>query len=85
MRKIENIAELYGMAHELFVETICPMCENIVISTMSQAEMVLIFGCANCADIEESMLIRMDTPSIEIIHEEGAVECIANEIIGTIT
>jgi hypothetical protein len=76
MRKIDNIGELYGMVHELFVETACPKCENISISTMPQAEMILIFGCQNCADIEQSMLTEMDVPTMEIIPKEAMAECI---------
>lgn len=76
MRRIDNIGELYGMTYELFVETVCPKCENISISTMPQAEMVLIFGCPNCADIEQSMLTEMNVPTIEIIHKEAMAECI---------
>lgn len=76
MRRIDNIGELYGMTYELFVETVCPKCENISISTMPQAEMVLIFGCPNCADIEQSMLTEMNVPTIEIIPKEAMAECI---------
>lgn len=76
MRRIDNIGELYGMTYELFVETVCPKCENISISTMPQAEMVLIFGCPNWADIEQSMLTEMNVPTIEIIPKEAMAECI---------
>lgn len=75
MRKIDNIGELYGMAHELLVEVVCPKCENILISTMSQAEMILVFGCSNCADVEQSMLTEMNMPTIEIIPKEAIAEC----------
>ena len=71
MRKIDSIGELYGMVHELLVETACPNCENILISTMSQAEMILVFGCPNCANIDQSMLTEMRVPTIEIIPEEA--------------
>jgi len=64
MRKIDNIEKLYGMVQELLVEAICPNCENILISTMPQAEMILIFGCSACADVEQSMLMEMNTQII---------------------
>lgn len=76
MRRIDNIGELYGMTYELFVEIICPSCENILISTMSQAEMILVFGCPNCANIDQSMLTTMNMPTIEIIPKEAMAECI---------
>lgn len=76
MRKISDIGELYDMICELFVEAVCPKCENIVISTMSQAEMVLIFGCANCADIEQHMLTQMNVPIGNNAIREVHAECI---------
>lgn len=76
MRRIDNIGELYGMTYELFVETVCPKCENISISTIPQAEMLLIFGCPNCADIDQSMLTTMNVSKIEIIPKEAMAECI---------
>lgn len=76
MRKIDNIGELYGMVYELFVEAVCPKCGNISISTMPQAEMVLVFGCLNCTDIEQYMLTEMDVPTIEIIAKDAMAECI---------
>lgn len=75
MRKISDIGELYGMVYELFVGATCPKCKNIVISTMPQAEMVLIFGCARCADIEQSMLTQMNVPMGDTIKDAPA-ECI---------
>ncbi len=76
MRKINNIGELYEMTYELFVEAMCPKCENISISTMLQAEMILIFGCPNCADIEQYMITQMNLPTIEIISKEATAKCI---------
>lgn len=76
MRKIDNIGELYGMVYELLVEATCPNCENILISTLPQAEMILIFGCQNCANIEKFMLTEMNIPTIEIIPEDAMAECI---------
>lgn len=76
MRKIDNIGKLYGMVYELFVETVCPKCENISISTIPQAEMVLIFGCLACGDIEQSMLTQMNVPTIGIIPKKVMAECI---------
>ena len=76
MRKIDNIGELYGMVYELLVEAVCPNCENILISTMSQAEMTLVFGCPNCANIDQSMLTKMNVPTIEIIPKDAMAECI---------
>ena len=78
MRQISDARELYGMVCELLVEAICPNCGNVVISTMSQAEMVLVFGCINCADIEQSMLTQMNVPLIEILSEDSVVECITD-------
>lgn len=78
MRRIDNIGELYGMTYELFVETVCPKCENISISTMPQAEILLIFGCPNCADIEQSTITEMNIPTIEIIPKEAMAECTYN-------
>lgn len=75
MRKIDNIGELYGMVCELLVEAVCPNCENILISTMSQAEKILIFGCLACGDIEQSMLTEMSVATIEIIPEEAMAGC----------
>lgn len=75
MRKIDNIGELYGMTYELFVEAVCPKCQNISISTMSQAEKILIFGCLACGDIEQSMLTEMSVATIEIIPEEAMAGC----------
>lgn len=76
MRKIDNIGKLYGMIQELLVEAVCPNCENILISTMPQAEMILIFGCSACANIEQSMLTEMNTQTIEIIPKENMAECV---------
>lgn len=76
MRRIDNIGELYGMTYELFVETMCPKCENISISTMPQAEKILIFGCLACGDIEQSMLTEMSVATIEIIPKGAMAECI---------
>lgn len=78
MRRIDNIGELYGMVCELLVEAVCPNCENISISTISQAEKILIFGCLACGDIEQSMLTTMNVPTIEIIPKEAMAECINN-------
>lgn len=76
MRRIDNIGELYGMAHELFVEVECPICNNIYISIMSQAEMILVFGCPNCANIDQSMITEMNIPTIEIMPKEAMAECV---------
>lgn len=76
MRKIDNIGELYGMVYELLVEAVCPNCDNTLISTMSQAEMILVFGCSNCANIEQSMLTEMNVPTIEIIPKEAMADCV---------
>jgi hypothetical protein len=76
MRKIDNIGELYGMVYELLVEIECPICHSICISTMTNAEMILIFGCLNCANIEKSLLTEMNIPTIEILSEEIIAECI---------
>lgn len=54
MRRIDNIGEL---AYELFVEVECPICNNIYISTMIQAETILVFGCN----------IIITTPFIQLI------------------
>lgn len=75
MRKISDIRELYGNVYELLIEIICPNCEHILISTMSQAEMILIFGCQNCTNIDQSMLTEMNLSTIEIIPEEAITEC----------
>ena len=78
MRQINDIKELYGMTYELLVEAICPNCGNIVISTIPQAETILVFGCTNCADIEPSMLIQMNVPTIEILNKDSVIECTTN-------
>lgn len=78
MKRIYNIGKLYGMVHELLVETVCPKCKNILISTMSQAEMILVFGCQYCADIDRSMLTDMKTQMIEILPKEAMAECTNN-------
>lgn len=76
MRKIRDIGELYGMVYQLLVEVECPMCNNICISTMVRAETILVFGCTNCTDIEQSMLTEMNIPIIEIIPKDAMVECV---------
>lgn len=69
MKRIYSIGELYKMVHELFVETICPVCKNIVISTMPQAEKVLIFGCTKCGNVEQSALLTMNICTNDTIIE----------------
>lgn len=71
MRRIDNIGKLYGMTYELFVETVCPKCENISISTIPQAEKILIFGCLACGDIEQYMLTQMNVSTIGIVPKEA--------------
>lgn len=79
MRRIDNIGEL---AYELFVEVECPICNNIYISTMIQAETILVFGCINCGTIGTSDILSLHniTPFIQLIdytdeevlcHQEG--------------
>lgn len=72
MRRVDNIGELYEMVHELFVETTCPVCENIIISTMPHAERILTFGCVKCGDIEQSVLLQMNIHTNDTIIESMA-------------
>lgn len=57
------------MVYKLFVEVECPICNNIYISTMAQAETILVFGCINCGTIDSSDILSLHniTSSIQSI------------------
>jgi len=61
MTRVTTFGQLEGMASRLFVEAICPKCGTILISTMPEAQMVLVFGCINCADIDTSALLSFNS------------------------
>ncbi len=60
MIRVTDFEQLEDMAVVLFVEAICPKCGEVTISTMVDAEKILVFGCVNCADIDSSTLISFN-------------------------
>lgn len=57
MMRVTNFEQLEGMMIRLFVEVICPRCGMVSISTMSEAQTILVFGCRMCGNIDSSALL----------------------------
>jgi len=74
MTRVTAFEQLEGMTSRLFVETICPKCGILLISTMPEAQMVLVFGCINCADIDTSALLSFNGFPINNTSAEEATE-----------
>ena len=60
MMRVTTFEQLEDMTSRLFIEVICPHCEMILISTMQEAQMILVFGCPNCANIDTSALLSFN-------------------------
>lgn len=65
MKRIVAFEQLEYAMGSLFVEVICPNCGRMLKSLVPDAEIILIFGCTICADIDPSMLFLFDkTPAL---------------------
>lgn len=60
MIRVTDFEQLENMTIRLFVEVVCPKCETVILSTMVNAEKILVFGCTNCANVDASTLISFD-------------------------
>lgn len=74
MTRVTAFEQLEDMTSRLFVEAICPKCGTLLISTMPEAQTVLIFGCINCADIDTSALLSFNGFPINNTSAEEATE-----------
>lgn len=60
MMRVIAFEQLEDMTSRLFVEAVCPHCGMVLISTMPDAQMVLVFGCINCANVDISTLLSFN-------------------------
>ena len=74
MMRVKAFEQLEDMANRLFVEVVCPHCEMILISTFLEAQMILVFGCPNCANIDTSALLSFNNLPIGNGAAEDAIE-----------
>lgn len=73
MMRVTSFEQLEYITSRLFVEAVCPKCGTVMISTMPDAQMVLVFGCRNCADIDKSTLLSFNNlQTVNITIEEAA-------------
>lgn len=65
MKRIVTFEQLEYAMGSLFVEVVCPNCGRILRSLVPDAEMILVFGCVMCADIDASTLFLFNkTPAL---------------------
>lgn len=74
MRRVTTFEQLEDMTSRLFVEAVCPHCEMVFISTMQDAQMILVFGCHNCANIDTSTLLSFNNFQIGNTPAEETIE-----------
>lgn len=73
MIKVVAFEQLEDMTSQLFVETLCPNCGRILISLVTDARNILVFGCTLCANIESSTLFPIsDSPASIILTSESS-------------
>jgi hypothetical protein len=63
MVRLIDYEQLRYLVSRLLVEVVCPKCGRIIISTVPEAQLTLIFGCDFCADIETSSLLSFESLS----------------------
>lgn len=74
MMRVIDFEQLENMTSRLFVEVVCPHCEMISISTIPEAQMILVFGCPNCANIDSSALLSFNNFLMNDAIAENATE-----------